>query len=428
MLPSHILHVLATLPERLGRPATRGGYIAQLDGLRFAAIALVLVWHISLRAARYADQLKASGQPIKSLYLWFPHGEIGVALFFFVSGFVIAQPFLGRARGSWNFAQFYTRRLQRIYPPYLIALLACFAIVAATGFAKRDYVASTSGSLVASIFYLNGLIFDEPSRFNPPIWSLEVEIQFYLIAPFLLLGYTMLGSLRTRVTVAVLAVAALVLASSWLEAVYPFDARFRFGLFAHAYLFIAGIAAADLARAQNPLVKVATRAHDLLFALGLVLLVLVGWYLTRIDAKLGGGWAAVLAYAGILASVLATYAGAMRGRLARDLMGNPWLCLMGTMCFSIYLVHVVVIEGVYKKFLAHLPLNGTASIWLVYFLVLIPLSLLVSLTFYVLVERPFMMRNPLQALRQGVWWNWLGQPDAYPEPIRSESRIAAQTR
>jgi peptidoglycan/LPS O-acetylase OafA/YrhL len=47
----------------------------------------------------------------------------------------------------------------------------------------------------------------------------------------------------------------------------------------------------------------------------------------------------------VLVSVLAIYVGAMRGRIGRATMTHPWIRLIGTMCFSIYLVHVVVIQA-----------------------------------------------------------------------------------
>jgi peptidoglycan/LPS O-acetylase OafA/YrhL len=55
---------IVSLPARIGRPPTRATYIPQIDGLRFLAIFVVLLWHISLRCARHVDFLNANGSPV----------------------------------------------------------------------------------------------------------------------------------------------------------------------------------------------------------------------------------------------------------------------------------------------------------------------------------------------------------------------------
>ena len=128
--------------------------------------------------------------------------------------------------------EFYAQRARRIYPPYLIAITGCLAIVMTTGFASRDLGVSALQSWAASLFYLHGLLFDVPSRVDPPIWSLEVEIQFYLLSPFIIWAYTLRRHGNTRVVVGFMAVSALILTASLVDFIYPFDGRFRFGLLA----------------------------------------------------------------------------------------------------------------------------------------------------------------------------------------------------
>ncbi|SDT58317.1 acyltransferase family protein [Bradyrhizobium canariense] len=381
---------MASLPQRIGRPTTRTAYIPQIDGLRFLAIAIVLLWHVSLRADRFVDYLNLDGQQVYNLYPWFPHGEVGVALFFFISGYVIAQPFLSRPPATWRIGRFYLQRLRRIYPPYVIAITICLLIVAAVGFGSATSNLPISHSWLASLFYLHGLVYDTSSRLNPPTWSLEIEIQFYLLAPLLIWLQMRSRHARLRTAVACVCIVLLIAAAGLFDFLRPFDGRFRYGLLAHMYLFVAGIVTADFVRMRTALSEIVSTRFDLLFAAGVLSLLLIGLYFTQVDAKPGGGWSDVFWNFALLSAVLASYFGAMHGRISRRLMGAPWVALIGTMCYSIYLVHIVVIEGVASVLLKHIPLHHPAAIYSLYIVVLIPASLFFGALFYVVVERPFM--------------------------------------
>ena len=72
------------------RITTSGGYLAEVDGLRFVAIALVVVYHI-------IGYLGTS--PPWAVFEWIRHyGRYGVHLFFAISGFILAVPF---AASTW---------------------------------------------------------------------------------------------------------------------------------------------------------------------------------------------------------------------------------------------------------------------------------------------------------------------------------------
>lgn len=386
---TRLRRLTASIPTRIGRQPTRTSYVPQIDGVRFLAIALVVVWHVSLRCSRLASSLNQKGEHVHDLYAWFPHGEVGVALFFFISGYVIAQPFLTRPRDQWQIGRFYAQRAKRIYPPYLIAITGCLAIVMTTDFTSRDLGVSVLQSWTASLFYLHGLLFDVPSRVDPPIWSLEVEIQFYLLSPIIIRAYTWQRHGNMRIVIGFVATGALILTASLVDFIRPFDGRFRFGLLAHLYLFIAGIVAADLARLQSSLIKHSSTGFDMLLLTGLSLLICIGLYLTLVDARPGGGWPKVLCDFGLVIAALAIVFGALAGHIGRKIMGAPWIALIGTMCFSIYLTHIVVIEAI-SWLLNRLPLYSAATIWGMGILVLTPSVLAVGLLYYVVVERPFM--------------------------------------
>lgn len=385
-----------SLPATLGRADVRS-YLPELDGLRCLAIVFVLVWHASLRAARFLDHA-APGGHADNWYAWFPHGEVGVILFFFISGFVVSQPFLLRPRGEWKVAGFYRRRVMRIYPPYLVAITLCFVVLGLFGHVPTDAEAferssvPLSRSFLASLFYLHGAIFDAPSRLNPPMWSLEIEVAFYAVLPPLMMLYARVRSRRVRMIALGGVVAAAVLASSLLTAWLPIDPRLRWGLFYHAYLFLLGVLAADLVgdAMAGPVRK--GRTGDATFAAGLSIVVAIGLVMTRYDARLPGGLATFAVQALTVLALALMFHGAFHGRRASAWLSLPWVRLVGTMCYSIYLTHIIVMTAAGEALGRMLHWHQVGLVYLVFLSVLVPASLAAGLVFYVAVERPFARR------------------------------------
>jgi peptidoglycan/LPS O-acetylase OafA/YrhL len=391
------------LPYRIGRPPGKVAYIPQLDGLRFLAIFLVLIWHASLRASRHVDDLRHSGIDVKNLYSRFPHGEIGVALFFFVSGLVIAQPFLaGRVQSTWNF---YMRRFRRIYPPYFVVLAASFFVLAILrtnpGHANAFYAShvSLAQSFGASLLYLHSIFFDAPSRIIPPIWSLEIEIQFYLLSPLLLALYLKLPERKARILLGAAVILALLLVSSILSYGHRVDGRFRLGLLKHLDLFLAGILAADLSTGKDWIAEVGSLKSDFTFIASLFLFLSLGLWLTQVDARPVGGVLTFASELGLLLAVIGLYHGAMYGRIARKVFAIQWLCFIGTMCYSIYLIHVPLMQFVAERYLNVLPFHNPFVIWATWLSVLICISIVCAITYYILIERPCMTPTSKRSIR-----------------------------
>src|SRR5438067_13802817 len=99
--------------------------IASLDGLRAISIALVLVDH----AAGTRNLL-----PLYRLARFFEFGQLGVQVFFVISGFLITRLLLRETEstGGIDPLRFYFRRTFRIFPPYY-TFLGVVGVAAATG-------------------------------------------------------------------------------------------------------------------------------------------------------------------------------------------------------------------------------------------------------------------------------------------------------
>ncbi len=180
-----------TLPsEQLIHPK----YRRDIDGLRAIAILSVVGFHA------------APGR--------FPGGFIGVDIFFVISGYLITTIiFKNLDRESFNFVEFYRRRIRRIFPALLVVLLAClvFGSVCLTPEEYKNlgkHIAGGAGLSANYLLWMESGYFDSSSELKPllHLWSLAIEEQFYILWP-LLLWFTFknkISSLTTIITILLL--------------------------------------------------------------------------------------------------------------------------------------------------------------------------------------------------------------------------------
>lgn len=114
-------------------------------------------------------------------------GWTGVTLFFILSGFLLFMPYVKALLfgGPWpSLRMFYLRRVLRIFPGYYVSL---FLIVL---FAHPEYFqpAHWRELFLFLIFFMDS---DTATfqRINGPFWTLAIEWQFYMLLPFLALGF-----------------------------------------------------------------------------------------------------------------------------------------------------------------------------------------------------------------------------------------------
>lgn len=151
-------------------------YRSDVDGLRAIAVLIVVLFHLDVPG--------------------FDGGFVGVDIFYVISGFVIFRGMLRqRSEGRFSVLEFYRRRARRILPALFGTLL--FSLAVGYLVLTPDEYASLAGSALAALFSVSNfyfkdrlIYFGDSARSTPLVhtWSLGVEEQFYLIAPFLLLG------------------------------------------------------------------------------------------------------------------------------------------------------------------------------------------------------------------------------------------------
>ena len=149
-------------------------YRADIDGLRGAAVLAVIGFHA------FPD--------------WVTGGFVGVDVFFVVSGYLISTIILrSLAAGRFDFAQFYARRMKRIFPALIVVLVCCYwlgwnTLLADEFMALGKHIAAGAGFASNFVFWSESGYFDLPAETKPllHLWSLGVEEQFYIIWPLML--------------------------------------------------------------------------------------------------------------------------------------------------------------------------------------------------------------------------------------------------
>jgi peptidoglycan/LPS O-acetylase OafA/YrhL len=176
----------------------RGGRIATIDGLRGIAIAAVVwfhLWQISWTWA-VVPYTNISLQPIADA------GFLGVALFFFISGFVIMLPYAqahlaGTRPPSWR--HFFGRRALKIVPSYVLAIAVMLALGAETYATSADAIKDVAFHLL----FVHDWFAATNTTIDGVMWSLGVEIQFYVLFPLLVLAFVRRPLLTTAALFAV---------------------------------------------------------------------------------------------------------------------------------------------------------------------------------------------------------------------------------
>lgn len=157
-------------------PDIASDHIGPLDGLRAAAIFLVLLYHYT--PTRNAD-LGIRGLHWKLADI----GWCGVDLFFVLSGFLITTKLVAARNDPHRFRNFYARRTLRIFPLYYLALIVVLLIVPLL---TRLPFEPLRAQLPYWLYFTNFAWPELQIEQTIPIshfWSLAVEEQFYLLWP-----------------------------------------------------------------------------------------------------------------------------------------------------------------------------------------------------------------------------------------------------
>jgi len=154
--------------------SSHASYRPDIDGLRAIAVLSVVLFH---------------GFP-----QIFKGGFIGVDIFFVLSGYLISRIIFEQLnQGRFNFFDFYSRRIKRIFPALLIVLVAVYIVGWFTLLADEysqlgQHIAAGTAFISNFVLWGEAGYFDNSAHTKPllHLWSLGIEEQFYIVWPLLL--------------------------------------------------------------------------------------------------------------------------------------------------------------------------------------------------------------------------------------------------
>ena len=342
------------------------GYLSFVDGLRAVSILAVIGCHVGLPG--------------------FSGGYVGVDVFFVISGFLIINQIKdGLESGRFSIASFYTRRILRIVPPFMlmyltVVLLAPFIL--ATPNISFEFLRSAPLSPLMAIniyFYLRQGYFDIDAYQKPLLhtWTLSVEEQFYLIIPIVLV---LIFHLRNRrfgaLAVSIgLIVGLLSLAGAIANTSSDGPNAAFYLMHWRMWEFIAG------GFIGAPLVAMARRAPRMVLeALGLAGFACIGVAVGFFDSRtLYPSWHAMLPVVGAASLILS---GLAQPRIiAARFLALRWMVGIGLVSYAWYLWHWPI--------LVFLRLSRLEAQWLVGDLLGAGLlAFVLAAVSYIFVERP----------------------------------------
>lgn len=356
-----------------GLESVSASRVDSLTGIRAVAAILVVLTHAAYTTGRYTHGYAG---------LVYSRMEIGVPIFFVLSGFLLFSPWVRAAAtgtSAPSVGRYAWHRVRRIMPAYVVTVLAAYLV----------YHFRTAGpnpghtwmglfrNLTFTQIYTDDYLFSYLHQGLTQMWSLAVEVAFYVALPAL--AYLLLVVLCRRRWRPVLLLTGLMalalLTPAWLTLVHvtdflPDGAR----LWLPTYLawFVGGMVLAVLR-------EMGVRGY----AMVCIPLALVCYFIastpiagepTTSPAELREGLFKAGFYAVISALVVAPLALADRGWYAKAMASRP-MVFLGEISYEIFLIHLVTMELVMVDVL-HFPIYTGSMFWLfvVTMLVTIPLA------------------------------------------------------
>jgi peptidoglycan/LPS O-acetylase OafA/YrhL len=374
-----------------------------IEGLRG-----VLAWAVVFSHLVYFSHIYTHGFGALISHL----GRPSVLIFVIVSGFVITHAIIERPE---PYRSYLTRRFMRIFPLFAITsavgYFACdvqvftLARVPYSGTPDFDFVPLVNGiassnhqniwlHVLAHLTMLHGAISDgvlpfSAYAFNIPAWSISLEWQFYVIAPFVL----MIVMRRKYLIPAALVVVVI-------------EAAFRANLFGHFYqpsflpaaatYFAIGIAC----RLIYPLVAGSPR-----YPIGIAA-VIIAMLLPISDVPTASVLVWMLVYLGLLVGREEGF-DSFYAQVHRRLWENPLILYFGSRSYSIYLTHILTITLCHFVWIKLNPMAGPLETFVALSAMTVPVTMAAAELLYRSVERPGIALGSRIA-------QWLNQPSVPP--------------
>jgi peptidoglycan/LPS O-acetylase OafA/YrhL len=371
--------------RKYGRITNSTVFIPQIDGLRFFSIMTVMLFHLNstlssnwgLSRIEDSYELLGGGDTMLDFGWWLRRLDLGVKVFFAVSGFVLALPFIKRFLDRAPFeplSKYYKRRLLRIEPPFL-ASLALFTLFYL--FYKAPALTEAIPAFFSTLCYSHVLIFGYPSPINPVTWSLETEAQFYLLFPPL---FFFIFAYRNAIWMTLVFLMLLV-GTLYIRNLFFFENNQHFNLSVLFYIshFSAGILFAWIYLRFKFLFWKKRFIWDITTIISIVGL----FYFYKPQDSVLNNFMFNL-------SLLALFFGVFKGYVFNKICTSPFVYVIGGMCYSLYLLHLGLFHLMTPIILPMVQSVGYGWSLTILSCTVLPLAIWIGALFYMAIERPTM--------------------------------------
>ena len=356
-----------------GLESVSAGRVDALTGIRAVAAILVVLTHAAYTTGKYTHGFVG---------LMYSRMEIGVPIFFVLSGFLLFLPWVRAAateREAPSVRRYAWHRVRRIMPAYVVTVLAAYLVYhfRVAGPNPGHTWMGLFRNLTLTQIYTDDYLYSFLHQGLTQMWSLAVEAAFYVALPllaWLLLVVLCRGKWRPGVLIAGLAALALV-TPAWLILVHTTDFLpdgSRLWLPTYLAWFVGGMVLAVL-RVLG-MRGYAAVCIPLAVVCYLIASTPIAGAPTTSPAELREGLFKAAFYAVIATLAVAPLALRDHGWYARAMASRP-MVFLGEISYEIFLIHLVTMELVMVDVLGF-PIYTGSMFWLfvVTMVVTIPLA------------------------------------------------------
>ena len=303
-------------------------YRPDIDGLRAIAVLSVVFYHT------FPD--------------FFAGGFIGVDIFFVISGYLISQIIfldLEKNNGRFGYAEFYQKRIKRIFPALILVLSTCLLLGSVELFSD-EYEQLGKHVWSSSVFISNFILWRESGYFDTAadlkpllhLWSLGVEEQFYIFWPFIVaLAWKRKNLLKITLTLIIISM----LLNLWRINKFPIETFFL--PFARIWELLAGgllAYATHIKRAELSRIRENADLSNVLSLAGVGLLIIP--MLLSVQKNLYPGIYAIMPVIGTLLLLVSN-----NSFFNSAILGNKWIVYIGKISYPLYLWHWPLLSFLY---------------------------------------------------------------------------------
>lgn len=392
--------------------STNQNYLGAADGLRAIACLAVIFHHLAQRLNMQAQQLE-----IKEIQAFFLVGNVGVSIFFVLSGFLLSFPFWKNyleEKEFPNIRQYMFRRAARIVPGYYVVFLFCLVLVLVLNIPTDHLLWRTLAGLTFTSGFHYITFF--PSEINGPFWSISFEVFCYALMPLIMVGMFKLSKKRTFYSALLYWIVALFVIFVVNALIHTFltpedvnrgwqfgnigGAKFWMpnynpvGFFAH---FAIGIMAAGIAaklRFPSPKVDKLKQAYvfDLVGGFSLLLALVLLWLVRSVPEFSYSLQQQPFFYPYFTILISVPLAIGSQTRLLQKLLDNGFFKFTAKISFGLYLWHylfITLVSYYWARDYYYMGVNSIAR-WASISIAILAISYLIAILSYYFIEKPIL--------------------------------------